>query len=195
MYLCHTFRLLPVTIFLGWGILDSVADLPVLGDLDFNCTSVPLNVTFGQPIGAIHCGTKLSGCWTSPVQKQPVVQLPSAATNAQYLVMMVDPDAPTPQDPSHSPIRHWLVGNVPGSVLHSGGNISSATVLEPFHGPHPPQGSDYHRYGQFVFQQPQLDIKFAAPGSRTNWNYAAYLATYNIQPEHKLSSNYLLCEY
>merc|ERR1712083_809386 len=107
---------------------------------------------------------------------------------------MVDPDAPTPQDPSYSPIRHWMVGNVPGSVLRVGGNISSATIIQPFHGPHPPQGSDPHRYGQFIFKQAHMDIKFADPGSRTNWNYTSYLAKYNIRPEDKLSSNYLLCQ-
>ena len=39
--------------------------------------------------------------------------------------------------------RHWLVGNVPGSVVRKGFKSEEATggdVLQPYHGPHPPHG-------------------------------------------------------
>ena len=34
--------------------------------------------------------------------------------------MMIDPDAPSHDKPTYSPIRHWLVVNVPGHVLKKG---------------------------------------------------------------------------
>ena len=63
------------------------------------------------------------------------------------------------QDGSNS-ARHWLVGNVPGKVLRTGfrneNTTAGVTILQPYHGPHPPAlgtpgRTDYvHVYGQFV---------------------------------------------
>ena len=124
----------------------------------FNCTksAEALLVSFGKPVGAIDCGTRIKKCPESPTQVEPMVRLPDADPRAGYVVMMVD---------GSNAARHWLIGNVPGKVLAAGFNnenatsLATATILQPYHGPHPPSPgtpgrTDYiHDYGQFVFKQ------------------------------------------
>ena len=49
--------------------------------------------------------------------------------------------------PSYSPIRHWLVVNIPGKDLAKG-DISKGKTMSPYHPPGPPSKTGYHRYGQ-----------------------------------------------
>ena len=124
------------------------------------------------------------------------------------------------QDGSNS-ARHWLVGNVPGKVLRTGfrneNTTAGVTILQPYHGPHPPAPgtpgrTDYvHVYGQFVvralpsepstqltsrlrlqFKQPTPKLSFAPMSAdRHDWDYAAFFAKYKLGS--KVASNYLLC--
>ena len=61
---------------------------------------------------------------------------------------MVDPDAPTPQDPTLSPIRHLLAGGltVNGSLTEGAVLINSTVALSDYIPPTPPPDSDPHRY-------------------------------------------------
>ena len=91
---------------------------------------------------------------------------------------MIDPDAPSRASPTYAPIRHWLVGNVPGSALltgNVGGKDGKGDTLSLYHAPGPPTGTGYHRYGQFVFEQPKPKIAFEAVSpSIAKWNYIFY---------------------
>ena len=91
-----------------------------------------------------------------------MVKLATADPEKGYVLMMIDPDAPSRASPTYSPIRHWLVVNIPGSkLLNSLADIGGET-LSPYHAPGPPAGTGYHRYGQFIFEQPTLNVKYAA---------------------------------
>ncbi|KAF0488318.1 protein D2-like isoform X5 [Gigaspora margarita] len=59
---------------------------------------------------------------------------------SRFTLMMVDPDAPSPKNPTHREWRHWIVGNIP-----SDGNLSEATHLDDYMGPSPPSGTGEHR--------------------------------------------------
>ena len=89
------------------------------GPMDFNCTSPPLNVSFGDPIGPIACGTQLKKA-NPALKTAPKVAYAEADAKKGYTIMMIDPDAPSHDKPTYSPIRHWLVVNVPGHVLKKG---------------------------------------------------------------------------
>ena len=89
------------------------------GPMDFNCTSPPLNVSFGDPIGPIACGTQLKKA-NPALKTAPTVAYAAADAKKGYTIMMIDPDAPSHDKPTYSPIRHWLVVNVPGHVLKKG---------------------------------------------------------------------------
>ena len=56
------------------------------------------------------------------------------------IIMLTDPDAPTPENPKKREWRHWLVMNIPGN------DISSGETCVSYIGAAPPKGSNPHRY-------------------------------------------------
>lgn len=60
-----------------------------------------------------------------------------------FVIATVDPDAPTPQDPTVAQIRHFLGGNF---VEEAHGALANTTAaISEFRQPTPPAGSDAHR--------------------------------------------------
>ncbi|KAL0949312.1 hypothetical protein HGRIS_009388 [Hohenbuehelia grisea] len=61
-----------------------------------------------------------------------------------FVIALVDPDAPKPQDPKNSPFRHMLGGDF--RVKQDDGKLVNGSVaLTEFAPPSPPDGSDPHR--------------------------------------------------
>jgi phosphatidylethanolamine-binding protein len=101
---------------------------------------------------------------------------------------MVDPDAPTPQNPTSSQILHWMQ---PGLTFSKKTQIqdsmainalsANVTAIAPYLSPNPPQGSSPHRYIQMLYKQPS---NFTTPAAlknvatnasgRTKFNVAAF---------------------
>jgi phosphatidylethanolamine-binding protein (PEBP) family uncharacterized protein len=54
----------------------------------------------------------------------------------------------------------------------------------------PPNGTGYHRYGQFLFEQPRLNMQFEGfPQSRAHFPVADFIAKYSLGA--KLASNFM----
>lgn len=68
----------------------------------------------------------------------------SAAITQSYVLAIVDPDVPTPQNTSGGPFLHFLGGgfqiNATSTLL-----VNSSAALADFFPPTPPAGSDPHR--------------------------------------------------
>eukprot|EP00057_Strongylocentrotus_purpuratus_P019459 XP_011673933.1 PREDICTED: uncharacterized protein LOC105442950 [Strongylocentrotus purpuratus] len=59
----------------------------------------------------------------------PVVVYENADPDSFYSVLMIDPDAPSPSKPTAAPWLHWLVVNINGETLRSGGRgVGGKTV-------------------------------------------------------------------
>jgi phosphatidylethanolamine-binding protein (PEBP) family uncharacterized protein len=93
---------------------------------------------------------------------EPVIRLQSSANIAGkgYLVAMLDPDAPNPQNKSEANVRHWLAQNL---VAGAGQNglyqlAPNPDAVGKYAGPGPAAGSDPHRYTFLVFEQPTAQI-------------------------------------
>ncbi|KAH0586633.1 hypothetical protein H2248_007851 [Termitomyces sp. 'cryptogamus'] len=128
--------------------------------INFNPTAL-LEVTFPQPTG-------------NSITLSAGVQLPRNATagpptfgaigdigNGPFVIATVDPDAPTPQDPTEAQIRHFLGPNYFTQSLQNGQDHVEALVnrtpaLSEFKQPTPPAGSDAHRYIFLLFNQPDM---------------------------------------
>ncbi|KAI9490323.1 phosphatidylethanolamine-binding protein [Zychaea mexicana] len=74
-----------------------------------------------------------------------------------YTLMLIDPDAPSAQDNSSSPFRHWIVTNVPGSSSQING--TTAQQLSSYYKPAPPAGTGPHRYIFLLYKQEQGEFK------------------------------------
>ncbi|KAK7034620.1 hypothetical protein VNI00_012261 [Paramarasmius palmivorus] len=78
------------------------------------------------------------------------------AENIPYVIAMIDPDAPTPQNTSLAQVRHILGGNF---QLSENGELKNTTAaLSDYLAPMPPPGSDPHRYTVVVYKQPSPDF-------------------------------------
>ncbi|XP_031629633.1 protein D3-like [Contarinia nasturtii] len=83
----------------------------------------------------------------------------NAEKDAYYSVLMVDPDAPSRQNPKNREFRHWLVVNIPGNKVEEGDE-----VIE-FIGSGTPHRTGLHRYIYLVYKQPDGFINHAEPRS------------------------------
>jgi phosphatidylethanolamine-binding protein (PEBP) family uncharacterized protein len=162
--------------------------------LKYWCSKPPIEMTFavagGNYSGAVSCGSLFL---QSGIPNAPVVRWEGADPAKFYTLMMLDFDGnahgswPDPVAPGeNSPVRHWIVGNVPGAMLRGGGYIESATdsgaskvnALQPYRAPHIPVVSD--RYDLYIFEQPK-ELDFApVTGPVTNFDYAAFVETYHL---------------
>jgi phosphatidylethanolamine-binding protein (PEBP) family uncharacterized protein len=90
----------------------------------------------------------------SQVKEQPSICLsPSSATTSIYTFMMIDPDAPTPDDPKFAYWRHWVVTSLSPSTPD---NITDkGTTVTPYLAPGPKDESGPHRYLFLLFKEPE----------------------------------------
>ena len=94
----------------------------------------------------------------SEVKEKPSVTFSSSNPgNAQsFTFLLIDPDAPTPDDPKFSYWRHWVVVNVPSSASGDGsGDVKDGETLTQYLAPGPKDESGPHRYLFLLFKEPQ----------------------------------------
>ena len=61
-----------------------------------------------------------------------------------FVIAMVDPDAPTPQNPDNAPVRHFLGGGF--TFKDDGVSLTNSTpAVTEYQPPSPPAGSNPHR--------------------------------------------------
>ena len=53
------------------------------------------------------------------VKSEPKVKYVNAKNDGAYLLMMVDPDAPSRENPIKRSWLHWMVINIKGTICHS----------------------------------------------------------------------------
>lgn len=138
-----------------------------------------LDVTFGGM--EVDKGTEVPYA-TAHYAATPVIKYAGANASAFYTVVMIDPDAPNATVPAYREVRHFLVGNVNGSLLSQGLSWQDSTILSDFVNPAPPEGSGYHRYVQLAFLQPGGKyINFdAVDPSIVHFNTTAFAVKYKM---------------
>jgi phosphatidylethanolamine-binding protein (PEBP) family uncharacterized protein len=138
--------------------------------------------------GTVNCGN----LFLQPdIPTAPVVRRKEADATKLYTLMMLDFDGnangswpdPVPSG-NNSPVRHWIVGNTPGTLLRTSGYAESASdsgnkavsVLQAYRAPHIPMVSD--RYVIYLFEQTKR-LDFAAlSGPIANFDDANFRDTY-----------------
>jgi hypothetical protein len=103
----------------------------------------------------------------SQVKDQPVISVvPSSSSSSPqtttsnstartYTFMMVDPDAPTPDDPKFGYWRHWVVASIsiPSSSPSEEDVAVRGKTLTPYLAPGPKDESGPHRYLFLLFEE------------------------------------------
>ncbi|KAI0315812.1 PEBP-like protein [Amylostereum chailletii] len=133
-------------------------DIPTDIDITFNPT-VLLEVTFPEtsaPSIAVTASVQLPRNATVGPPTFGIRADSNDLPTGPFVVATVDPDAPTPQDPTEAEIRHFLGGNFNLGPIGEDGVApltNSTPALSEFLQPTPPAGSDAHRYVFLVFKQ------------------------------------------
>ncbi|KAJ8601638.1 hypothetical protein CTAYLR_008920 [Chrysophaeum taylorii] len=149
-----------------------------------------LSVVYGK---VVECGTVVPYSTAHYSNDPPNISFASASPGTYYTVAMVDPDAPSPEDPSYREVRHYLVANIDANALLAG-DFSKADVLSAFVNPSPPNASGYHRYVQLAYEQPgELAFGGTLNASILNFNITAFADEYGLQGP--VASNFFLTQY
>ncbi|KAF8827004.1 hypothetical protein HHX47_DHR5000844 [Lentinula edodes] len=100
-----------------------------------------------------------------------------------YVLVIIDPDAPMPQNNTESQFRHMLGGDF--HVDNSSKLVNTSAALSDFVNPTPPTGSDPHRYVILAFIQP-ADFNSTGPElvnastPRNNFNLTTFGEAVNL---------------
>jgi len=167
-----------------------------------------ISVEFPQADGTfleIDLGTQIDPTLAqgTPVLAIEIARAVAPPTGTEFVAFIVDPDAPSPADPSSAQIRHMFqadlvinptgraTAGVPGSFRQL---EPTAAAFTPFMGPHPTVGSGFHRYTLLVFTQPAgFDTSFTLnETNRANFDLRAFAAATGLTTP--IGGNFFLAE-
>ncbi|KAL4201874.1 hypothetical protein AMTRI_Chr02g218160 [Amborella trichopoda] len=139
----------------------------VIGDvIDMFVPTVDVSVSYVSKQVANGCELKPSG-----TAERPRFQLSARSLDDNlYTLVMTDPDAPSPSEPTMREWLHWIVVDIPG-----GSDAMRGREIVSYMGPKPPTG--IHRYVFSLFkQQGPLGSVARAPEARNNFSTRAFAA-------------------
>ncbi|KAI4330006.1 hypothetical protein MLD38_028320 [Melastoma candidum] len=149
----------------------------VIGDVvDVFVPSVTMSVDYAAKHVTNGCDIK-----PSAAESPPHVQI-CCSPEERYTLIMTDPDAPSPSEPSLREWVHWIVVDIPGGTNPS----RAGKEILPYVGPRPPVG--IHRYIFVLFRQKSLLGLIQQPASRANFNTRRFAALYDLG--HPVSTVY-----
>ncbi|KAJ0169860.1 hypothetical protein K1T71_014466 [Dendrolimus kikuchii] len=114
----------------------------IVPDVLTTAPSEPLNIQYSSGV-SVEPGKELT---PTQVKDKPVVKW-AAKDNQYYTLAMVDPDAPSRENPKFREWHHWLVGNI------FGGDMNKGEILSDYIGSGPPKGTGLHRYVFIIYKQ------------------------------------------
>ncbi|KAF6138938.1 hypothetical protein GIB67_025667 [Kingdonia uniflora] len=141
----------------------------VIGDVvDLFVPSVNMSVTYGTKHVTNGCELKPSMC-----VENPRVHI-GGYSDQFYTLVMTDPDAPSPSEPSLRQWVHWIVTDIPG-----GTNPTRGTEILPYMAPRPPVG--IHRYILVLYKQ-RAPLAFVnPPQSRGNFSTRQFAFDHRLE--------------
>nr|DAD32045.1 TPA_asm: hypothetical protein HUJ06_010896 [Nelumbo nucifera] len=143
----------------------------VIGDVvDMFVPTVTMSAYFGTEHITNGCDIKPS------MAVNPPKVVVSGRNDDLYTLVMTDPDAPSPSQPTMREWVHWIVVDIPG-----GTNPIRGKDIMPYVGPQPSVG--IHRYILVLFSQknPVKDsIQLQQPATRVNFNTREFAKQHDL---------------
>ncbi|KAI0402718.1 phosphatidylethanolamine-binding protein [Xylaria palmicola] len=109
-----------------------------------------LNVRFGDKALALGTFLRAGECKQAPTVTFSTE--PGAPQDAAYSLMLMDPDAPTPDDRKFAFWRHWVLSGLRPEGAAAAADVSELTV---YLGPGPGEASKPHRYLFLLYREPE----------------------------------------
>ncbi|XP_072958115.1 protein FLOWERINGUS T-like [Typha angustifolia] len=110
----------------------------------------------------------------SQVVNEPRIEIGGRDMRNLYTLVMVDPDSPSPSNPTNREYLHWLVTDIPETT-----NANFGNEVVCYENPRPIAG--IHRFVFVLFRQSVRQTIYA-PGWRQNFNSRDFTALYNLGP-------------
>ncbi|KAK7951045.1 uncharacterized protein PG986_006773 [Apiospora aurea] len=110
------------------------------------CKSAKPMVRFGAPASAAPLPSAAAAEATTGQQVK--------RKRRKYTFLMIDPDAPTPDDPKFAFWRHWVVTGLSPGREAGGGCADAGNDVTEYLGPGPKDDSKPHRYLFLLYQEP-----------------------------------------
>ncbi|XAR68389.1 hypothetical protein NMG60_11003490 [Bertholletia excelsa] len=140
----------------------------VIGDVvDMFVPTVTMNVYFGSRHVTNGCDVK-----PSVTSEPPMISI-LAHSHELFTLVMTDPDAPSPSEPSMREWVHWIVTDIPG-----GASPSQGKEVLPYVGPSPPVG--IHRYILVLFRQKGPLGQVETPSTRAKFSTRAFARQWDL---------------
>ncbi|KAH6887394.1 phosphatidylethanolamine-binding protein [Thelonectria olida] len=104
-----------------------------------------------------------------------------------YLIMLVDPDAPTPDDPKFAFWRHWIQSGLQPPREDAPCVTFSQAALTEYLGPGPKDDSKPHRYLFLLFREPsgfhlqKEDVGGEEFVQRRSFNAVEFIKTHHLE--------------
>ncbi|KAJ1379157.1 Phosphatidylethanolamine-binding, conserved site [Sesbania bispinosa] len=120
-----------------------------------------------------------NGCDIKPslAAERPYVRILGASDSGSlYTLVMVDPDAPSPSEPTYREWLHWVVVDIP-----EGSDATQGRELVMYMGPCPPAG--IHRYVFVAFKQTSSGAVVGVgppPQVRANFNTRRFASQHHL---------------
>uniref|UniRef100_A0A0D9V5M0 Uncharacterized protein n=1 Tax=Leersia perrieri TaxID=77586 RepID=A0A0D9V5M0_9ORYZ len=135
--------------------------------LDPFIPTMPLRITYNNRL--IMSGAELK---PSAIMHKPRVDVGGTDLRVFYTLVLVDPDAPSPSNPSLREYLHWMVTDIPGTT---GASFGKELML--YERPEPRSG--IHRMVFVLFRQLGRGTVFA-PDIRHNFNCKSFAQQYHL---------------
>lgn len=119
-----------------------------------------ITISFNKPV---KCGEKLEKNIT---ENHPQIEW-NKDPNKIYTIIMFDPDAPSPKNPTKKNFLHWLI-------------INNDKTINSYTPPSPPHGSGNHRYFVAIFEQDD-NIKDITEFPREKFDVKKFAKDHNLQ--------------
>lgn len=124
------------------GSLDNLTKEQVIPDVIDTKPSASIHIKYPSNV-EVQQGNELK-----PVQVKDLPSFDFAADSDKlYTLAMVDPDAPSRDEPTFREILHFLVVNIPGK------DVAKGDTLAEYIGAGAPKGTNLHRYIFLLYEQ------------------------------------------
>ncbi|KAL5545011.1 hypothetical protein UlMin_008795 [Ulmus minor] len=140
----------------------------VIGDIvDLFAPNVKMSVHFGSK----HI---TNGCTIKPfIAIEPLKVTIGGESKELFTLIMTDPDAPSPSEPSMREFVQWIVVDIPG-----GKDPSKGREILSYYAPTPKVG--IHRYALVLFKQKEALGEVEKPEKRANFRTRIFAETHGL---------------